>query len=401
MMKWTKAVLVGTAMMLALPNMVMAEEAVQEELLNGVNVGVMVFDPEDPQTKAFREYLERYLGEAFDATFYYSDAVIDVEGEKAFIEQMHELGVGGIIGNVSEESMELCEEYGIYYLRGASTVSDEEFDREKDNEHFLGTISASLEDEEEAGREMAEFFANDEGKDSHGFAICTGGNIEIHRLRSKAMIETLTDIYGFKLEKTPEELAEVTEITDIDTGTDIKLTLIPGFPAQTPIGENVQSVLEKGGYDTLMSVMMVHQVMDAVRISEEATGSDIRVGSVDCFTEEAQELFETEDQFGNPQLNYLAGKYGAMIAPSFAALCNAYAGNVDAVREDGHAFRLYQDYWIATDPEEFQEMFYKTISLYDNTYSAADIMGVIKAFTPEMTFEDFKEFTENNSMEED
>lgn len=393
-MKWMRTVLAGTALMLAFPCCALADMTKDEILSNGLKMGVMVYDPDDAQTLAYRDYLQNYLAEAFDAEFFYSDAVYTLEAEAEFIERLHENGIQAVIGNVSPETMELCEEYGIYYVYGSSTVSDEVFEEVKENPHFLGTVSASLDADANVSREMTAFFAEDEAKDSHGFVICTGGDTELHRVRATAMIETLSEIYGFTLETPAEELAVTEEILELDTGTDIKVTLIPGYPNITPLAENVKAALEQGGYDTVISVMSVNYIMDAILEAETAIGYDVRVGTIDCFTENTQEFFNTQDAFGNPQLNYLVGKYGAMIAPAFAAVGNAIAGNIDVVRDDGHAFRLYQDYWIASSAEEFDERYEKSISLYDNAYSAVDIMGVTKAFTPDMTFEDFRAFTE-------
>ena len=129
------------------------------DMETGVTIGVMTYNPDDSQTVAFRNYLQDYLGEAFDADFIYSDAANSPEEEAEFIEQLHDMGIQGVIGTFQESTIELCEKYGIYYVFGSAALGDDLFDKVKDNPHFLGTVSASRQNEEEESGKMAEYFA--------------------------------------------------------------------------------------------------------------------------------------------------------------------------------------------------------------------------------------------------
>ena len=106
------------------------------------------------------------------------------------------------------------------------------------------------------------------------------------------------------------------------------------------------------------------------------------------------ELFNTNGYGGKEKMDYLVGKYGAIVAPAFVAIENAYEGFGDEYRENGSAFRLEQSFWIASSPEEYNRQYALSVGMYDNTYSANDMMKVMKAYTADADFEAFKEFTE-------
>lgn len=395
-MKKIAAILCAAALTLSIG----AVSVSADDITKGITIGVAVYNPDDAQTKAFRTYYEDYLGQAFDAEFLYSDRIQTWEEEKAFIDALHERGVKGIISSQSldrEAVMELCQEYGMYYIFGSSSLSDEVFDTLKDNPYFLGTIGASEETEKQAGIGMADFFASEDTAKEHSYLICTGGaslGNEMHRLRSLAMLEELAKIYGMTYETPAKELVMAEELTEAANDAGIKIVILPGFPYRGPLEENTATVLADGSIDTVMSSMVTNSQMDAIREAEKANDINIRVGSVDCFTEEAYDYFNGTESGGVQELDYLVGRYGACVAPAFVAICNACAGYAEDFREDGHAFRLEQNFWTASSVEEFNKQYELSVGLYINTYSATDIMSVLKQFTPDTDFEDFKAFAE-------
>lgn len=370
------------------------------DMTQGVTIGVVVYNPDDAQTQAFRDYYEEYLGDAFNAKFIYSDAISTWEQEKAFVDSLHEMGVQGIISSQSVDRqavMELCQEYEMYYVFGSSSLSDDVFDELKDNPYFLGTIGASDESEEDAGRSMANFFAADDTAKEHSYLVCTGGAAqgnEMHRIRGLAMLEELADLYGITYEQSAEELVLSENVTEAVNDGGVTITVLPGYPYHGSLEEATEELLAVDSYDTVMSVMVVNSQMEAIRAAEKARQMDIRVGAIDCFTEETYKLFNGVENDGVQELDYLVGKYGAIVAPAFASICNAYAGYAENFREDGHAFRLEQRFWTASSKEEFNEQYGLSIGIYENTYSANDIMQVLKEFNPNADFASFKEFAE-------
>ena len=78
------------------------------------------------EVRAFRNYLENYIGITFLVDFIYSTGILSSEDEITFIEELHKQGVEGIISFLStdlQQVLPVCEEYGTYYVRGSGTIS--------------------------------------------------------------------------------------------------------------------------------------------------------------------------------------------------------------------------------------------------------------------------------------
>ena len=140
-----------------------------------------------------------------------------------------------------------------------------------------------------------------------------------------------------------------------------------------------------------MSASDFIKIIDAY---EEENSTDVLLGSIDCFTEDTYEMFNKKGYNGKDRIDYLVGKYGAIVAPSFVAMKNALEGFAEDYREDGSAFRLQQSFWTADSLDEFNKQYALSIGMYDNTYSVEDMMEVLKSYTPETNFEKFRKFTE-------
>ena len=54
--------------------------------------------------------------------------------------------------------IETCEENKIYYAVAAGTLDQEQFEKYKTDEYFLGQVGLSMDTEYEAGVEMGKFF---------------------------------------------------------------------------------------------------------------------------------------------------------------------------------------------------------------------------------------------------
>ena len=78
------------------------------------------------EVRAFRNYLENYIGITFLVDFIYSTGILSAEDEITFIKELRKQGVEGIISFLStdlEQVLPVCEEYGTYYVRGSGTIS--------------------------------------------------------------------------------------------------------------------------------------------------------------------------------------------------------------------------------------------------------------------------------------
>lgn len=121
MKKWL-TMIAGVIMLICISVTVLASDT--SETANTV-IGVSVYNLNDAEVRAFRNYLENYIGITFNVDFIYSTGILSAEDEIAFIEELHEKGVKGIISFLStdlEQVLPVCEEYGM--LMSAVTCVD-------------------------------------------------------------------------------------------------------------------------------------------------------------------------------------------------------------------------------------------------------------------------------------
>ncbi len=86
-------------------------------------------------------------------------------------------------------------------------------------------------------------------------------------------------------------------------------------------------------------------MLPIIKSKEAELGNSIRAGTVDCFSTQNLEIVREPDAFGNPQIDYIEGKYASMAGPAFSAMCNALDGYLEILRTNGKAFRPYQGFW--------------------------------------------------------
>ena len=382
--------------------MLMGFSGQKTEASTSVTIGVSVYNNADAEVNMFRKYLEEYLGTAFEAEILYSSSISDTQGEIAFIDSMHAKGAKGVISFLTTDIAEVlkkCHEYGMYYMRGSGTISDEEFDRVKEDELFLGVIGPSVRGEKDAGYRMAEFFA---GKLEEGgnYLILTGGasvGNEMHAFRTEGMLTALMDIYDFEIEGDLAEMARTEVLLKPETGKEnVRITLLPGYVRLEETQEAVRSILGETAYQAVMGTLSLDYVMNDILAAERKKLTNILIGTVDSFTEQNLDWINRGDAFGKPVLDYVTGKYASLAGPAFAAMYNACQGDADALRPEGEAFCLEQHFWTATDREEYRRLYDRSTSVYENAVSARNLMKVIKAFNPEADFAAFKELTEES-----
>lgn len=316
-MKKVVSVIVGIVLFLCLGMAVLAGDETEKTV-----IGVSVYNLNDTEVRAFRNYFENYIGITFDVDFLYSSGILSAEEEIAFIDELHERGVKGIISFLSsdlEEVLPVCESYGMYYVRGSGTISDEMYEKVKDNTYFLGTIGSSVAAEQEAAKEMAAYFASKDEAKQNQYLIMTGGAgkaNEMHRLRTIGILNQLKDDYGLTYEKPVEELVQTQDVEKLETGTDLSITLIPGYPSVDNLNEKLAPVLESGENQVVLSVFGVNEFVGTIDTYEHENRTDVQLGAIDCFTDENYELFNTKGYGGKEKMDYLVGKYGAIVAPS-------------------------------------------------------------------------------------
>lgn len=364
-------------------------------------VGVAVYDPDSAEMAMFMNYYRDYIAEGFPVEFYFSDRLTSGEAEQEFIRSVKKQGAKGVIsfyGNDIKPVLETCKEEEMYYVLASGTLRDSDFDAVCDNPYFLGTIGPSPEAEIQAGADMASYFW-DIG--ARRFLILSGGagmNNYMHYARVQGMLEALAKAGGLSYSEPAETLAAAESTVVVQAG-EVEITVAPGYFSRGDGRTNVEAALSSGEYDALLCAYNVDTVLPDIAAREAELGHSIRTGTVDFFSQQNFEIIQTLDAFGNVPIDYIAGKYASMAGPAFAALYNAMSGDLDVVRPDGTAFRLYQGFWSATSPEEFLELYGYTTGIYENAYSCADLMQVIRAYHSTADFEAFRALTQAYDVE--
>lgn len=366
-------------------------------------IGVAVFDPDNTEMNMFMNYYKNYLEEGFPVKFYFSEALSTAEDENNFVRAMKKEGANGIISFYGLDlpgTVEVCQEEKLYYVLGSGTVSEESFNAVKDNPWFLGTVGPKSEEEYQAGVNMAQTFVD---KDSNNFLLMTGGSSSgnfMHSSRSKGVLETLAYGKNFRISDM-DELVQTSENQKIENedGT-ASITLCPGYMESEEGLKNLECALAEGNYDTVLCTYGINTVLNQMNSKEKEQGTNIKIGVIDCFSEENTEAIREEDIQGNSQIDYVEGKYASMVGPAFAMLYNAFTDHKEANSNDREALRLYQGFWEAKNKEEYLELFDYTQGIYENAYDCDDLMSVIKVYNQDTTPEKLKKLAEAYKVED-
>ena len=367
-------------------------------------IGVAVYSQSDPEMRMFMDYYRSYIAASFPVEFIFSELLYTTEDEVDFIQAAKEAGAEGIIsfyGLDLEEIVAACEQAEMYYVLGSASISDTDFDAVKDNPWFLGVIGPADEEEFAAGSEMAMNFAR---QGAASYLIVSGGAAGVgnfmHYSRVEGMLTALRDELGLTYSREIAELAAAEELTIVDTGNpEVSIVISPGYAQLDSGAANLRQAFAQGDYDALLCAQGVSDVIEDIKSEISASETSMLMGVVDCFSEENYMAVEYTDTKGNALLNYVKGKYASMVAPAFVAMYNALEGDLDVIRSDGEAFRLYQSYWTAASEEEYVELYGYTQSIYENAYSSIDLMQVIKSYNADADFGQFKALTEACDMD--
>ena len=325
-------------------------------------IGVVVYNQDSPEMNMFMNYYRDYIQQGFPVKFYFSGSISSADDEIAFIRAMKLQGVKGIIsfyGQDIQKIVEACDEEEMYYVLGSGSISDEDYEKVKNSFYFLGSVGPDAKADYEAGYNMADYFAD---ADTSSYIVLTGGasvGNYMHLQRSIGVLEGLAEKEGLSYSEDVEKLAASEETTVVDSGKDdISITICPGYMT-TPKGiNNLKHAFVDGNYDAVLCTFNVDEIMKTITSKEEEQNSNIKVGTVDCFSQENHDAVNSEDSFENPKIDYVAGKYASMGGPAFAILYNAMSGYPEANTDDAdsNTVRLYQGFWTATDEKHYEEL---------------------------------------------
>lgn len=355
-------------------------------------IGVAVYDVADSEVIMFKKYLVDYIAATSfpDVQFVYSGSIVSEDQLLAFIDDVAALGGEGIMSfyniNLAVE-VERCASHGMYHIVASGTVSDADFASVADNEYFIGAIGPGLEMEYNAGGSMVRTFRGAES--GNRYFVMTGGAAfgnEMHYRRTYGILDALETNYGVDLGAT-KDLAAVDVATTITTDR-VTVTLSPGYVAIDAMKQLVVESFEAGEYDVVLSTIPVAPILGKLG------DADLKIAQVDCYSQDNQLLFASN------RLSYLAGKYGSIIGPSFAAMYNAVTGHAADFRDGGKAFRIVQNFWASDSTDDFNEKYEFASNILSPAYNYEDLQAVCKEFNPDATLEDLVNLTEASSYED-
>ena len=353
-------------------------------------IGVIVYNIADEQVVAFRDYLENYIEECFqDVRFIYSSSITTPEMEMQFIQNACDAGAEGILSFNSYDlkaEVELCEANQVYYMRAASSISDEDYEEVKDNPYFIGAVGPGEEMEYEAGYNMAKHFA--ENYEGDEYFILSGGagyGVGMHQERTKGILDGLQDAYSVKFDTDIEELVKTPAEITAEAG-ELKVCVASGFLDSNDFLPQIQEFYQSQPYGKVLSV---YPICDMVKVLKDA-----KLGVIDCYDERNMQLF-AEDK-----LHYVTGKFSSTIGPSFAAMYNAVTGYAEEFRENGQAFRLNQGFWTSDNLDDYLEKYTYSSSIVLNAYNYEDLDDVCKVYNPNAALGDLKELVSSYAFED-
>lgn len=357
-----------------------------EDKVESFKVGVLVSDATSAEALAFRSYYENYIANQYPVEFIYSDELVDAAGETAAIETMITNNVKSIISFSSFDraaQIEQCEAAQVYYAIATGTLTDEQYEQFKSYEYYVGAIGPSLEDEYQAGYDMAKYYI-DNGMTK--FAIF-GGAIpyytDMHIYRAAGMITAMVDAGGdganYLGATTKDEIVgAIYNSGDVQLGT-VGNSEIVGYVAGYDMDDawfaKCGQMAQTPGLEVILAVGNGSDFFGAA-----IAGTDVKIASFDAYAESYGEAMNAG------MLDYLAGKFSASVGPIFIATYNAVQG--EPIRdEDGNALALGQGYWVATSPEQFDEYYAVDSSTENPAYTKENLDTLIGSdYT---TFSDF------------
>ena len=323
-------------------------ETQQEETkpAGDVKIGVLVQDVSGEEALGFRSYYENYVADQYGVTFTYTDELKDAASEKSAIEKFASQGYQAVISLASNDralQIETCEENQIYYAVAAGTLDQEQFEKYKTNEYFLGQVGPSMDTEYEAGVEMGKFFPDKGIKTAAIYGAFIPNPMHVYRVAG--VLSGLGLSYGGATDE-----ADVVGMIFADQGVDLSkisgdILIVASLQRYGDSTPDAITAASPAAPEAFISVGMA-----TTFFTQQLNAAGIEFSDIDSFTESNGEAIT------NGKLVYLAGKYSSSVGPAFALVMNAINGNV--IRDaQGNAVSLSQNYQVATDEASFDEFF--------------------------------------------
>lgn len=339
-----------------------------------------------------KDYLENTLGKAYNTKFVFSEQLEDTDSVISFLETAYASGAEGIIvfpTDGLEQIIAKANELGMYIVTNAAKLQDSV----KEMPYYVGSVSSGAALTAASYRSIVEQMVSDGEK--HNVIIVSGGagmGSNQHLLCTQAVLEVLQDTYGLTYSTPIADMARSTSKIEVDTGTDTKIFIYPGFPQSDAYVPGMSSMLQTGEYDTVICCFNVFgQFSVAIDEVEKAYGKNIRVVSLAAVDEATKNAFETKDAFGNPSIDAVVVKpLCGMAGEMFAVLYNAVEGNLDQIREvPGQASMYTFPMWYAYGADEFAGLANLDNSPETYAFKPEDIANLLVSNNPSLDYKTF------------
>lgn len=355
-----------------------------------VKMGVLVSDATTPEALSFKKYYTEYIQKQYNVEFVYSDELKDASGEKSAIDNFITNNCKAVISFSSfdrQAQIDQCSKAKVYYAVATGTLTNEEYEKNKANEYYVGAIGPDLEIEYQAGYDMAKHYL-DQGLTKYAIF---GGAIpyytEMHIYRAAGMLTAMCEVgHGtYKGANTKEAIVgTIFKDGKLDTGKIGSVELlgyIGGYDMDDAFFGKCSEMSQLKGLEAILAVGNGSDFFAASK------GKDVKIASVDAYAETYGEALKSGS------LDYLAGKFSASIGPIFIATLRAVEGN--PVRDSQNSLALSQGYWVATSYDQFEEYYKVDSSVEAPAYSKAALDTIKDA-----DFETFKKFVSQYSFED-
>lgn len=351
-----------------------------------MTVGVVMMASGDAMTTA-QNYLTEVVGPALNMEFIFSEVINDAGAMTTFIENSKAAGAQGIINmlsNMVEQAASTCEDLGLWEVDNASFS----YESVESLPHHIGLNGASPKGNGEAFGAAIQG-ALDADEDANVLvlsgAACYGATSQIEATSS--MLTTLQELYGLTYSQDIAKLATVNATTDVDTGTDMKVTVHPGVPMGADYASAVSSLLQTGDYNVVCSAFDAYGAISvAVDEVEKALGMNIKVITQVSVSENGLASMSTLDSTGNPNVDAgVSGEVTPQLTFCAIMLRNAFDGYAETMRTDGKATLLLQNPLLIDSAEAMEQL----MQVPPSFMSVEDLTNLWIIKNPDCTIEDF------------
>ena len=354
----------------------------------------------DASTQTRMKYLTEELGPSLGLEFIFSDVIDDIGEMITFIENSYSAGADAVYSTItdSEQIAAKCNELGLYLATTTSRYAEDIATMP----YNLGITGVDLKKVSSAYEELLK--AKLDPSEPMNFLIVSGGagiGVTSHIEATSTMLAQIEKIYGLNYSEEVSALTRTRAITDIETGSDIKVTIAPGFPNMDGYVQGISSLLQSGEYDVMLSVYQTTNTFaTAVEEVEKALNKNIIIMGTASFGPQTKTAFETLDPSGNPSFD------GAVISAltaqdgfSIMMIYNALTGHVDLIKPDGRAAIFGAGMLVVKNLEEYQKLekvdtgagtwtytadeIKQLCAVYNPSVETADIMAVLDRFSTE------------------